>query len=42
LEGILEIWYDNGQLKKKCKYVNGKLEGTLERWDDNGALLKSL
>ena len=36
--GVVETHYDNGQLKSRTNYKNGKLEGVWEDWYKNGQL----
>jgi len=35
----IETHYDNGQLRGRYTYKNGKLEGLFEAWHKNGKLL---
>mmetsp|Transcript_29795 Transcript_29795/g.33229 ORF Transcript_29795/g.33229 Transcript_29795/m.33229 type:complete len:123 (-) Transcript_29795:24-392(-) len=37
-EGEYKQWYENGQLKEYCHYVNGIREGEYKCWYDNGQL----
>lgn len=34
-DGPRKLWHDNGQLYKKCNYVNGKINGLYESWYEN-------
>lgn len=34
--GERRLWYPNGQLARRCRYVNGKLEGLSEEWYEDG------
>ena len=34
--GLFEVWYENGQIKSKCEYVNGQIHGNYTSWHDNG------
>ena len=34
--GVIETHYDNGQLKSRATYKNGKLNGLYEDWHANG------
>ena len=36
--GVVETRYDNGQLKTRENYKNGKLDGLSEAWLENGQL----
>ncbi|MCD8211268.1 MAG: hypothetical protein LUC37_06995 [Prevotella sp.] len=36
LEGRLEEYYENGQIKARSNYKDGKAEGLLELWYPNG------
>ena len=36
--GMAENWYDNGFLRRRGFYVNGKVEGVIETWHENGVL----
>jgi antitoxin component YwqK of YwqJK toxin-antitoxin module len=32
--------YDNGQLRKRCNYINNKKEGLFQSWNADGSLRK--
>ena len=34
--GVVETYHDNGKLKSRANYKNGKLNGLYESWYDNG------
>jgi antitoxin component YwqK of YwqJK toxin-antitoxin module len=34
--GKYQSWYDNGNKRNACTYVNGKLDGVCEKWCENG------
>jgi antitoxin component YwqK of YwqJK toxin-antitoxin module len=36
--GYWEFYYENGQLERKCNYVNGNLDGYWEEYHSNGQL----
>ena len=36
--GVIETYYDNGQLKSRENYKDGKLDGLREAWYSNGKL----
>ena len=36
--GVVETHYENGQLRTRANYKNGKREGVRETWYDNGQL----
>ena len=36
LNGKYISWYNNGNMKLKCNYVDGELDGKLEKRDVNG------
>ena len=36
--GVVEHYYDNGQLEEKGNYMNGKKEGVWKIYYDNGKL----
>ena len=36
--GLIEEWYDNGQLKSRGNYVDGQVDGVLEQWHYDGQL----
>ena len=37
-DGLVEEFYDNGQLKKKGNYKNGERDGLHETYYDNGQI----
>ena len=37
--GIVETYYENGQLMSKANYEDGKLNGLCETWHENGQCL---
>ena len=37
--GLIEVWYDNGQLKSRGNYVDGQKHGLVEEWYSNGQLM---
>ena len=39
--GVIETYYDNGQLKSRSNHENGKLNGLWETWHKNGQLQES-
>ena len=36
--GVVEKYFDNGQLKLRANYKDGKLNGLVETWYSNGQL----
>ena len=36
--GVVETYYDNGQLASKTNYKNGERNGLRETWYENGQL----
>ena len=36
--GVVETYYDNGQLKSRATYKDGKLDGLFEDWYSDGQL----
>lgn len=36
--GPWTLWYENGHVQAKGKYVDGKLDGVYQEWHDNGEL----
>lgn len=38
LNGTYEEWYENGQMRVRENYIDGKLDGAFERWHPNGKL----
>ena len=36
--GVVETYYDNGQLKTRANYKNDELNGLYEIWNENGQL----
>lgn len=38
LEGLTQVWFQNGQLRFKGNYRNGMLEGLTNVWFQNGQL----
>ena len=36
--GVVETYYDNGQLWARATYKNDKLDGVIESWYSNGQL----
>ena len=41
LDGLVEWYYENGQLKRKENYKDGKQDGLQEYFNDNGSLKKT-
>lgn len=41
-EGIYEEWYKNGNLRRRCEYVDGMLNGNSSYWEDDGRLIEVL
>ena len=39
VDGLYEMWSDQGKLIRKGEIINGKLEGKYEAWNDDGILL---
>lgn len=39
--GVVETYYDNGQLRTRENYKNDKREGLREVWHDNGLCMVS-
>ncbi len=39
-QGPFESYYDNGQLRAKCTYKDGKFDGSYEEYHKNGQLYK--
>ena len=37
--GVVETYYDNGQLESRANYENGELNGLRETWYENGQLM---
>jgi antitoxin component YwqK of YwqJK toxin-antitoxin module len=37
-QGEYKWWYENGQLRLHCFYVDGKRHGEFKRWHENGQL----
>ena len=37
--GVVETYYENGQIASRANYKNGKLNGLYETWYDNGKQL---
>ncbi len=35
-QGLYRRWYENGQLKFECHYIDNKAEGTARQWDQSG------
>ena len=40
--GVVETYYDNGQLEARANYKDGERNGLRETWDENGKLLESI
>ena len=40
-DGLVEKFYDNGQLLLRENYKNGKLNGLWEYFDEEGSLIKT-
>ena len=40
-DGLIEEFYDNGQLRSTGNYKDGKLDGPLEEYDVEGNLTKT-
>jgi len=38
INGIFKSYYENGQLKYECNYINGILEGIYKEYHENGQL----
>ena len=36
--GLYESWYENGQMWKRCTYLNGKFDGLYEVWYGNSQM----
>ena len=36
--GVVETYYDNGQLESRSNYKGGNLDGLYEIWNENGQL----
>jgi antitoxin component YwqK of YwqJK toxin-antitoxin module len=41
LDGIYEEWFENGEIAKRCHYINGILTGNLAVFNDNNKLILS-
>ena len=41
LEGLMEVYYENGQLRRKGNYKNNKREGLWEYFKQDGSLEKT-
>ena len=37
--GVVETYHDNGKLKSRTNYKDGKVEGLRETWNENGQLM---
>jgi antitoxin component YwqK of YwqJK toxin-antitoxin module len=37
-EGISRSWYDNGQLRSECNYIDDKKNGYSKEWHENGQI----
>lgn len=37
-EGIARSWYDNGQLRNECNYIDDKKDGYSKEWHENGQI----
>ena len=37
--GVVETYYDNGQLESRTNYKNNELDGLHETWSKNGQAL---
>ena len=40
-DGLVEEFYDNGQLEWRANYKDGKLDCLFEWFDENGSLIKT-
>ena len=40
-DGLVEEFYDYGQLEWRANYKDGKLDGLFEWFDENGNLIKT-
>jgi antitoxin component YwqK of YwqJK toxin-antitoxin module len=39
LNGEAQVWYGNGQMKRRGSFHDGKLTGKWEYWDENGTMV---
>jgi antitoxin component YwqK of YwqJK toxin-antitoxin module len=38
LDGEYKMWYENGQIQKKCNFIKERLEGEYKKWHENGKI----